>query len=104
MTGNVPFSKDTRNGILFKVVQGVRPERPPNAIAIGLSDSLWQIAEDCWREEFAKRSPIRVVLDQLNHITRNWGSLADIEPPEIFPTGSNHSSTPSTPCEPEAPP
>lgn len=99
MTGDIPFSRDNRTTIIFKVVQGSRPERPPNAAAIGLSDSLWQIVEDCWREEFAKRSPVRIVLDQLNHITRHWVSPAHAEPISRLSSATNHSSVLSTRCK-----
>lgn len=70
MTGDIPFNQYNTLVVIHKVVAGIRPERPMDAVAIGLSHSLWQIAEASWKQKPKERCTIRVVLDQLNEITR----------------------------------
>lgn len=72
MTGNIPFHNYQQHAAALKVGEGFRPERPENAVAIGISDPLWQIVEDCWETECMKRSTIHVVLEQLSQIAQYW--------------------------------
>lgn len=88
MTEKVPFAEENRHTVIHKVLKGDRPERPNNAAAIGLSDSVWKIAEGCWREERAKRTTIQVVLEQLNEAVQHW------VPPSVL--AADHSEAPSS--------
>jgi hypothetical protein len=46
MTGNVPFKTVNETTVIFKVMQGARPERPIKGIAsLALADAIWKIAE-----------------------------------------------------------
>lgn len=74
MTNNAPFHKYNQITAMLSVLKGNRPERPKDAATIGLSDYLWQIAEDCWTEKCAERITIQAVFEQLNEITGHWVS------------------------------
>lgn len=78
MTGNMPFNKDNRHRFMLKILNGDRPERPEHSELIGLSDSLWQIVEDCWKEDFKKRTTICDVVGHLNQITQHWVTLSPV--------------------------
>lgn len=71
MTGNAPFHNIPRTIIPLKVSEGERLERPSNAAAIGLSDSLWQLVDNCG-ELSMERPTIRVVFDRLEEIAQDW--------------------------------
>lgn len=57
---------------MFKVVKGVRPDRPSS----GFPDELWMLLEATWRTEYAsqpsKRPRIPVIIDQLRKEAHNW--------------------------------
>lgn len=58
--------------MIHKVLKGDRPERSKDAAAINFSDSLWHIAEDCWKQQRTERTNVRAVIDGLNKITGYW--------------------------------
>ena len=66
---------------MFKVVQGVRPDRPSSVF----TDSLWELLEETWLVERGSQSPKRpqasTVLDRLSREADNWGKL--ITPPDV---------------------
>ena len=48
-----------------KIISGVRPKRPTEAMAVGFSDNVWEIAEHCWHEDPTQRPSVSAVLDRL---------------------------------------
>jgi hypothetical protein len=46
-------------------MQGVRPERPKQALELGLTESIWQLMELCWHGQFEHRPGISSVLRYL---------------------------------------
>lgn len=75
MTEKVPFEEYNNHAVTPKIVAGVRPRRPTDAAEIGFSDSLWQLAEDSWKQDPKERCTIEVALEQVNLITRYWDPL-----------------------------
>lgn len=56
---------------MLLVRSGKRPQRPLNtseAWASGLTDGIWSLMEECWREDPATRPSIDQVLSRLSHI------------------------------------
>lgn len=80
MSGNVPFSQHNTLAVIYKTVNGARPERPTNAAAIGLSDALWKIVEDCWKQQPQERPAVRAVLNEFYHIIRLWAPPSPVIP------------------------
>lgn len=79
MTAEIPFKNWSNMAVINKVVRGERPKRPSDDASPGFSVSLWQIAEDSWRQSPEERSTARVLLDQLNQITRHWVPPSSVE-------------------------
>jgi hypothetical protein len=51
--------------VVNKVTAGARPERPTNTTATELIDSVWPLAEACWRTQDRERPTISKVLERL---------------------------------------
>jgi len=60
--GHVPFHEFRNEVVIFKVMAGVRPERPTNA---AMTDEIWEMVHSCWNEDPTKRPKISEVLDCL---------------------------------------
>ncbi|KAH9931005.1 kinase-like domain-containing protein [Fomitopsis serialis] len=53
-TGKVPYEDVNYDGaVIRKVMSGERPQRP-----VEVSDAIWSIMEDCWKQDYRKRPPI----------------------------------------------
>jgi len=73
LTGRLPFPGLGMAEIVVNVVQGVRPIKPENASAIGLSDPLWSFVQRCWDGEMELRPKVAEVVSQLERATAAWG-------------------------------
>jgi len=65
----------------YHVLHGVRPDKPDNASAIGLSDSLWEITQRCWDGKMASRPKVGEVVTHLMEAATSWGELMPPCPP-----------------------
>ncbi|THU84155.1 kinase-like protein [Dendrothele bispora CBS 962.96] len=99
-TGLLPFHELKDVAVMFKVIQGQRPDRPDNIVHRYLSDSMWAIIQQCWSQEPKDRPeanvlPSRVMLANGKVIepadnwdmslpTELWSSLRH---PKLYPTG-----------------
>lgn len=50
---------------MLQVMAGERPERPSGALEPTLPDHIWNIAEQCWKQDYAERPIIVQVLDMM---------------------------------------
>ncbi|KAJ7489303.1 kinase-like domain-containing protein [Mycena latifolia] len=66
LTGKVPFH-DVPNemAVMFKVVEGERPSRPPSCSGTTAFDSLWDLLGDCWAGKPSMRPTASAIVDQL---------------------------------------
>ena len=48
LTGEIPFRDVQQTELGLSVVQGLRPAKPGNALAIRFSDPLWGFVQRCW--------------------------------------------------------
>jgi len=91
LTGCVPFANVARNEtVIFKVMDGVRPDRPPS----GLSDTLWELLVATWVAQHAQgpegRPPASTVLDRLKECVDDWGeSIVPLVPESWREDGSD---------------
>ena len=72
LTGRLPFPGLGMAEIVMNVVQGVRPTKPENASAVGLSDLLWDFVQRCWDGEVKLRPKVAEVVSQLGRATADW--------------------------------
>jgi len=61
-TGKVPFPNLVNTATVIRIVRGGRPSRPEEARSLGLSDSVWDMVERCWKQDPAQRPLISEVL------------------------------------------
>jgi len=64
--------------LAYHVSSGVRPEKPANAEAIGISNSLWKLLQRCWDGDKTQRPQIREVVARAGSAADNWH--ADMPP------------------------
>ena len=80
ITGRVPFSSVPRHEtVMFKVVKGDRPDRPPSLF----SEKLWDLLVATWVTQYAqkprKRPPVSTVLTRLKECVGHWRK-SDVPP------------------------
>ena len=57
------------------MVEGTRPDKPANASAIGLSDSLWTFTQRCWSGDIESRPGAGEVVMCLGEAVASWDGL-----------------------------
>ena len=77
---------------MHAIIEGVRPEKPENAEAIGLSDTLWELVQACWSEGRTQRPRVRVIVDVVRDAAARWNTLM---PPSGLHDGEGPSPTQS---------
>lgn len=75
LTGELPFRGIRTTELGFSVLQGLRPDRPANSSAIGLSDSLWSVVQHCWDRNMNFRPKVAEVVTHLEKATVSWQGL-----------------------------
>ena len=104
LTGQWPFYPKREAEVVLAVVSGKRPPKPENAEEIGMTEAVWELMSECWREDRAKRPEILQVLRRFCIITGERQTVEVATPPldvadsRISVVTSNASST-SLSCE-----
>ena len=80
LTGEIPFRGVHHIELGYAVVRGLRPAKPENASAIGLSDSLWDFVQRCWDNNRERRPKVVEVVEHLEKAAANWDGLM---PPSV---------------------
>ncbi|KXN93313.1 Mitogen-activated protein kinase kinase kinase 2 [Leucoagaricus sp. SymC.cos] len=63
LTGRIPFSNLPRpESVMWKVMQGVKPDKPDKSKAPELSDDVWKVMLKCWNYLPADRPPVAQVI------------------------------------------
>lgn len=76
LTGEMPFRRIHAATLAFFVVlQGRRPEKPKDALAIGFSNSLWGFIQRCWDGDMKLRPKVGEVAMHLGEAAAKWGRL-----------------------------
>ena len=65
ITGEQPFPQAHAGMILYKVVAGERPDRPPGPNE-WLSDDIWNFISRCWSQSWSDRPEVGLAIDALN--------------------------------------
>jgi serine/threonine protein kinase len=69
LTGKWPFFPKRETEIILEVISGGRPKKPENVKEIGMTEGLWDLITDCWREDRTKRPGISKVVRMFCDIT-----------------------------------
>jgi len=89
LTGEIPFRSLGPVGFVYSVVEGLRPDKPENASAIGFSDSLWDFAQRCWDEDMGSRPQVEEVVVHLGVAAAGWDGVMSPRNAEDVASGSN---------------
>jgi len=69
MTGKWPFYPKREAEVMHAVIAGERPPKPENAEEIGMTEVLWELLVECWREDRTERPIIAEILGRFCDIT-----------------------------------
>ena len=69
LTGRWPFFTKRETEVVHVVISGERPPKPWNAGEIGMTDVVWELLKECWREDRTTRPGISKVLGVFCDIT-----------------------------------
>ena len=75
LTGKTPFRNIPGPAITYHVYRGRRPFKPENASAIGFSDSVWGLTQQCWDGEKGSRPKVGEVVTLLGEAAAKWDVL-----------------------------
>ena len=68
-TGKLPFHSKREFEVMHAVVDGERPPKPENAEDIGMTEVIWELMGECWKENRAERPVIPEILRKFCEIT-----------------------------------
>ena len=69
LMGEWPFYPRREGEVILAVISGERPPKPENAEEIGMTESVWELMKDCWKEDRTARPTITEVLKRFCEIT-----------------------------------
>jgi len=62
LTGKWPFYPKREAEVMHAVISGERPPKPENAEEIEMTEVVWELLVECWREDRTKRPNISEIL------------------------------------------
>jgi len=78
LSGRIPFASSRDTAVIWKVLNGGRPERPHGEESVWFTDNLWEMLELCWASRPEIRPSIDDVFECLERVP--WPPLsADVE-------------------------
>jgi serine/threonine protein kinase len=110
LTGKWPFFPKKESEVIHAVILGGRPPKPENAEGIGMTEVVWDLVEECWREDRTKRPIISEVLGRFCDITgdrKTTDSMIEAAGPQLDTSGNRdsiHSESTLVQCEWDDPP
>jgi len=75
LTGEIPFRGFGSIGFAYSVVEGLRPDKPEKALAIGFSDSLWAFVQRCWDGNMDLRPKVPELVTHLEKAAADWNGV-----------------------------
>jgi len=83
LTGKQPFPNMRPPELAYHVSSGLRPDKPADAEAIGISKSLWELIQKCWFGDKTRRPQIQEVVAGVGNAADNWHT-------DMPPSGAEH--------------
>jgi len=65
LSGKPPFSNYNNFVVIRKIIEGEHPGRPQGEEEVWFTDRLWEMLEQCWSPQPARRPTINAVLESL---------------------------------------
>lgn len=69
LTDRLPFFPKKETEVPFAVISGQRPPKPENVSEIGMTAVVWDLLQECWREDKTTRPDISTILGVFCNIT-----------------------------------
>ena len=69
LVGKRPFFPRVETEIVLAVISGERPPKPKNAEGTEMTEVMWDLLRECWREDRAARPNISDILRRFHDIT-----------------------------------
>ena len=66
LCGHDPYHGMGSLAIMPAILEGVRPEKPKNAMDLGFTEALWETVEKCWAGDRSARPDVKDILSCLN--------------------------------------
>ena len=67
LCGHVPYHSMPRGlPVMIAILEGVRPEKPENAMDLEFTEALWETVERCWVEDWSARPDVKNILSCLS--------------------------------------
>jgi len=80
LTGEQPFRNIKALELAYHVSSGVRPSKPENAEAIGISNALWNLIQRCWDGDKTQRPQIGEIVAGVGNAAANWHTVMQPSP------------------------
>lgn len=76
-TGKIPF-EEIRNDyiLLIRIMEGLRPPRPTESAAPGLSNSMWEVMEKAWLADPRQRPSLSQISSVCGFRFATWKEVA----------------------------
>ena len=91
LTGQFPFHPKREFEVMHAVVEGERPLRPENAEEIGMTEAVWELMRECWKEDRTERPAMPEILRKFCEITgerKTIDTAAELATPRVDIPGS----------------
>ena len=69
LTGKWPFYPKREVEVMHAVISGERPPKPENAEEVGMTETVWELMKECWREDRMEKPDISQILRRFCRIT-----------------------------------
>ena len=92
LSGQAPFAGCKGATVIWKVMDGKRPERPQGRQAAWFTDGLWDTLELCWKPRPYDRPSLKTLLQCLEGVTRPLPSSSTSAASEGVVTGNDDRS------------
>lgn len=69
LAGKLPFLPRRGTEVIHAVTSGERPHKPENAEGVGMTEVVWDLLRECWKEDRTARPTINHVLKKFRRIT-----------------------------------
>ena len=71
ITGTNPFGRRRMAEVQSLILEGWRPPRPEDPVAIGFGQGTWEFVERCWDKDPEQRPTVRDALEHFERVSRN---------------------------------
>ena len=67
LSGQAPFAPLRPPPVIWRVLEGLRPERPEGEVRVLFTDDIWRTLELCWKHQPDERISAKTILQRLEN-------------------------------------